>query len=109
MGVSLFSRSSDGRRAAGTLLPTDPDPATFTIKRLIQVGTFVVGHVQYPNATNFEGNKVLVWENATVDDISQLEVIDPHFLENNSIIARFRPDANGIASAIRYCKLFTPG
>jgi hypothetical protein len=108
MGIRLFggsaSRSAEAMNGDTTsLLPGDPDPTTFEVVDLEQVGRFVIGKVRYPNATNFEGRKILVWDNATVDEIENMKAIDPHFTHQNKIIARFRPTERGLELARRFC------
>lgn len=109
MGIRLFGNSC-GRTATAVetddytnLAPTDPNPSVFEVVNLEQVGRFVIGLVRYPDATTFEGRKILVWDDTTVDEIKKLDVIDPHFMHNNKIIARFRPTERGLQLARRFC------
>lgn len=54
--------------------------------------------VKYPDCTNFEGVKCMVYEGW----FSSSDVLDPHFQEDSKgPIARFKPDAEGIAMAKR--------
>lgn len=103
MGMRLFGGSSSGRSSIGQYAPNDPRPNIFKIEHLQQIGRFTIGIVNYPHSDNFEGDKILVWENATIDEISNLNLIDPHFLENNKIFARFRPTTYGWEAAKLLC------
>ena len=60
--------------------------------------------IKYPEATNFEGVKILV-----IKGEYQTEALsDPHFCENspNYLIARFRPTEEGWALAKRFCESY---
>ena len=102
MGMNFVC--SSGRAVAQTPAPNDPIPSRFRIQHLEQYGNFVIGKVIYPNCTTFDGLKIIVWENVTVDDIYRMDVIDPHFFEDNKIIARFAPTKNGMHYAIQFVK-----
>lgn len=105
MGLRLFGSSSLNRIYENKPLPTDPRPEVFKIISLKQIGKCVLGIVNYPHATNFEGDKILVWGNATVEEVRALRVIDPHFLKDSKIIARFRPTGEGYKLAKMFCKM----
>lgn len=104
MGLNIFARSSDKRISDNTYLPNDPRPDTFEIESLEQIGDHVLGLVKYPHATNYEGRKVLVWCYTKVSEIESMVLIDPHFLPENKIIARFRPTRVGLYLAREFCK-----
>lgn len=58
--------------------------------------------VQYPGCTNYEGKKVLVFEGDMVKfliKLAKLKCLDPHFCEENNLIARFVPTIKGIELA----------
>lgn len=105
MGIPLFKTShlttENGRLVA---LP-NPNPENFRIKRLAQVGSFLGALIVYPDATNFEGNKILVFAGVTADELRQRATIDPHFKEEGDIIARFRPDEQGWEDTMAFLKL----
>ena len=100
MGCNFLGRSSWSRAEAGTPAPNDPRPDAFFIKRAVQFGDYVVAEIKYPHATNFEGNKILVFKNSTVSEVHEMREIDPHFLEGNKAFARFRPSEDGWFSAV---------
>lgn len=111
MGVfKLFSSSSydkpvcrdrivevEKRVEVPVVLP-NPDPTNYTIERGIEVGRFVLLEVNYPDCTNYEGRKLLVYEYATLEELNEQGHLDPHFAENqeyHSPIARFEPTEHG--------------
>ena len=108
MGINLFRRSSDFRYAVGAPEPTDPDPTNFHILYAVDIPEThsCVVKIQYPNCTNYEGNKILVYKGLQVRDIQAMNEIDPHFLGGKvSPFARFEPTALGLEAAITLAKL----
>lgn len=64
--------------------------------------SYCVLMINYPNCTNYEGNKILVY-NYPLHIIERLNNIDPHFCENCiSPIARFEPTEQGWDNAIDF-------
>lgn len=88
--------------------PKNPNPAVFKILHAIQIGKNIVAHINYPGCENYEGNKVLVFENMNMDDFIKLKTIDPHFYPNNKIIARFKPDNAGWNLACEIALIHNP-
>lgn len=85
----------------------NPDPYNFRIDKHTQIENYLVLLVTYRGVTNYEGKKVLVYEDLTFEDVRKLKSLDPHFSDNKkfkSPIARFRPDITGWGMAIRFCK-----
>lgn len=81
----------------------NPDPENFVILRDKQVGKFLILEVQYPGCINYEGIKILLLENVTLESLkAHQKVLDPHFSNSGSIhhpIARFEPTKRGWAMA----------
>jgi hypothetical protein len=79
---------------------SNPDPSNFKIIDERMVGKYLVLLVSYPNCKNFEGKKLMVYENFT----SSKELIkfnsgklDPHFANRKgSPIARFAPASESL-------------
>lgn len=106
------SRLSD--RKPGTLnndsmvvskLP-NPDPHNCEIKRYLAVGKYLIVEIYYPDCTNFEGNKILVFE-TTIAKLKKQKAIDPHFSQSRKYIhpiARFIPTSKGWDMAFTLCK-----
>lgn len=80
----------------------------FKITAWYQKGSYLVVKVNYPSAKHYEGNKVLVYDGFTIDDLRSLKALDPHFLENKekpTPIARFEPTEDGWIYAQKFCNM----
>jgi len=99
MGFKWFSDTPSSIRTPD---PVDPKPDKFSIEHIEEHGDFVVALVNYPNCTTFKGQKVIVWEGVTKDEVMRMSLIDPHFLDSNKIIARFRPTVKGWKYAMKF-------
>lgn len=80
---------------------TDPNPRNFVIKKSKSYVTCWVSLINYPDAKNYEGNKILI----TTWDPNTRSVIDPHFDKDSGIIARFEPTDEGWELAKMFAKL----
>ena len=104
------SRIGDSRDAVGTAsyqqsIDPNPDPNNYKVVQAYEKGQFIVLKINYPNCTNYEGNKILVFSNVTMIDLINQRKIDPHFFESKqyaSPIARFEPTERGWQMAIRF-------
>lgn len=95
---SCFRFCSGGSYIGDTstpIKPYEPKPDIFKVERLAQGEKYLVVEVIYPDCINFEGRKILLMKNTSFIDILQAKELDPHFYEDNNIIARFRPDKEG--------------
>lgn len=82
---------------------SNPDPTHFTIVKAIQIGSALVIKVHYPDATSYEGFKVLVYRRATVAKLKLQGSIDPHFSRSKKFLspcARFEPTSWGWGIAL---------
>lgn len=87
----------------------NPNPERFTIKESVKVGKCLVLRVNYPDAKNFEGNKILVYEK---DYVNHWEILgrtkgklDPHFSDGEvSPVARFAPTEDGWNYALKFAQ-----
>lgn len=79
-----------------------PNPARFEIRRLEQVGADrVVAEVHYPDCTNYEGNKILLFVGMTERGVREMKTMDPHFSPTQVCpFARFEPTKRGWEWAI---------
>ena len=113
MGSLLFgsiSSSSFDSTKESVLTKNNPDPYNYTIKMQVQIGKYLIVYIIYPDCTNYEGKKILVYKDIKFEDLQKQMKIDPHFSDNKryySPIARFKPDKEGIDMTIRFCKLFS--
>lgn len=85
----------------------NPDPTRYDILRSEQVGRFLVVMLRYHGCTNYEGVKLSVYADCTLERLRAQKSIDPHFAENkqyHSPICRFVPTAEGWEMAVRMCR-----
>ena len=74
----------------------DPNPHKFIILDYIEKSGGILVKIQYPNCTNYEGIKILLFKDKNIKQIRALDTLDPHFLKNDSsLIARFVPTDEG--------------
>ncbi len=105
MGISPFvSKCCCGQSGGETpgRKPGAPDPQTFIILRTKQIGSYLVAEVVYPDCMNYEGRKILLYENVRNQSLMVQPEIDPHFCDSPGCvapIARFEPTARGWAMA----------
>lgn len=95
MGIHIgFSRDS----YISPAITGNPDPSKYEILRHKQDGDILVIEIHYPDCTNYEGKKILVYEGITLSELKLQKMIDPHFSESKefvSPIARFEPTDRG--------------
>lgn len=107
MGIfKWFSSGSDSCDCGASTVPAvtrnpNPDPMFFIVKNCKKVENHYVSQIQYPNCTNFEGNKILV---TTYDPRNRIK-IDPHFFPDSGLIARFEPTKAGAEAAVKLAKI----
>jgi len=107
MGIKCFGSSSSYDNDSSEVKDRNPDPSHYIISNTIQIGRFLIVEINYPNCDNYEGNKILVFENKTHDDLLLQKTIDPHFSAREpgkSPVARFVPSQDGLDMAISFCK-----
>ena len=131
MGMKLFSSSSYDRKGdcrcdppppsttinnSSTIINNyatlqNPDPNNYSIIDSAYYSKLthdvLVVRIKYPDCTNYEGVKILVYENVSLDDLKSQKSIDPHFSENKkyySPIARFEPTEKGWKNANNFAK-----
>ena len=76
----------------------NPDPTNFKILDYLQQGNNLLVKINYPNAKNFEGDKIMLYENVTLLQLINSKSIDPHFSNSKDCIApiaRFVPTEFG--------------
>jgi hypothetical protein len=116
MGVSCLGSSSsydyawNDKRAT---VPTEgnPNPAIYVITRFREIERLdyklLLVEINYPSCNNYEGNKILVYENMTISRLQKLKLVDPHFSSDHpekSPIARFKPTDSGWQMAETFMK-----
>lgn len=101
--MGLFKKSSWG---AAVMQAPQPNPYNFIVVSEKVNGDYLLAEVKYPDATNFEGNKILLIKGKkTLRGITSL---DPHFLKHSGVLimARFRPDVLGRALAAQTLEMW---
>lgn len=102
MGIGLGGKCSSSPYAAPN---SNPNPGNFTVTMVEYHNTtsgqqVLLLKVNYPDARNFEGDKILVYLGYTT--VGQLlkatgNKLDPHFANvRTAPVARFKPDARGL-------------
>lgn len=92
MGLGIWPYRHE---SASTINSGNPNPSNFKIEKFEQVGKYTIMEVVYPDATNFEGKKILVFENLDMVALINSKRLDPHFQVESNLIARFKPDEKG--------------
>lgn len=109
MGIRLFSSSTYDVEdySFKPVVAPNPDPANYRVLHKELIGKFLILHVQYPGCTNYEGTKILVYENVKWEQLQKQKSLDPHFSQStlyHSPIARFVPTDKGWLYAKRMCE-----
>lgn len=85
----------------------NPNPKNYKILDHISIGEYIILKIKYLDCVNFEGKKILVYRNVSIEKIKNQKLIDPHFSQNTkfiSPIARFLPTNEGWDMAVLFCK-----
>jgi hypothetical protein len=104
MGMNTLSSCSSSPYATKD---SNPNPKVYKITRVFNFGKNLAILVTYPNCTNFEGNKILVYKNIhNLENLLKLTKgeLDPHFSKGTSPFARFIPTEEGWNNAIKLCE-----
>lgn len=86
----------------------NPKPNNYIIKKYYSIKNNLVVVINYPDCTNYEGDKVLVYSNVNIKELKEQKLIDPHFSNNKkfkSPFARFEPTQFGIEMAKKLAKI----
>lgn len=81
----------------------NPDPKNYKIIKHLKRENFLAVLINYPDCINYEGNKILIFENCTLNDLKEQNLIDPHFSNNkkfHSPIMRLEPTDKGWSRAL---------
>lgn len=101
MGLNPFGRHSDviNQRDCRS---GNPNPDKWSIKRHSKVGKYLIVEMNYPDCINYHGDKILMFENCSIEKLEERTTIDPHFDDNSSLygesfspVARFEPTVKG--------------
>lgn len=86
--------------------PPQPDSANYRIERTVRKGDYLLMEITYPDCKNYEGRKILLFENTTLNDLMRQKYIDPHFCDNKDYkhpIARFGVDIKDVSKYEKVC------
>ena len=97
--MGLFKRPSWGNSYISD--PINPNPNVYRVISSQRFGYLYVVEINYPNCTNFEGNKILVMQ----ANPEHLKSIDPHFTEGGPVLARFEPSKWGRSMAKKFAQM----
>ena len=107
MGCSIGHKSSfssyDYKQPCNCYPPVqslpNPNPQRYTISGNIRLGRYLLVDIIYPDCTNYEGRKILLYRDVTIEKLIKQGSIDPHFSNNSNFhspIARFEPTEDGM-------------
>jgi hypothetical protein len=85
----------------------NPQPDNYHIINHLEINDFLIVEILYPDCQNYEGRKILMYENTTLAKLLTQKLIDPHFSTSEkyqSPIARFEPTKRGMMMAIKLAK-----
>lgn len=87
-----------------------PDPNNYIIIRHEEINNFLLVEIKYLDCINYDGHKIMIYEDCKLKDLIKQKHIDPHFSNNYNFfspIARFEPTQRGwdIAKITIYCLL----
>ena len=86
--------------STGCTPTSNPKPTNFKILRCWYQNGYTVAIVNYPDCTNYEGNKILLFEGHRITAIENSIELDPHFLEGSHLVGRFSPSVAGERAAM---------
>ena len=80
---------------------TTPNPNKFKFSirnKILTENDMVLLLVHYPDCTTYQGLKYILMDSKYYSP--DMDELDPHFLEDNHILARFKPNKQGLDLAI---------
>lgn len=80
----------------------NPNPYNFEIKEKVSKGNLTALKVLYPDATTYEGNKILIVEKMSKQQLRETVKLDPHFFPEGPVVARFKPSRQGWRDALAF-------
>jgi len=102
--IAMRSSRSSGGGVCADIRPGEPRPTNFKLVSYLAFGAYVVVEIVYPDCKNFEGHKILVYDDAKkFAELFKTGSVDPHFFEHvYSPVARFEPTDRGRSMAIAF-------
>lgn len=109
MGIGIgISRDNYSNECPIISVNVNPDPSLWSVLDHLQIGVYLIVKIKYHNCTNYEGVKILVYKDLTLQQLKNQVKIDPHFSENKfyaSPVARFEPTTRGWQMAKSLCEV----
>ena len=80
----------------------NPNPNNFEILQQFTLQQYTILTVRYPDCTNYEGQKILLYKDTPDGYFDDTKHLDPHFIDggSNYLIARFIPTKEGVDLAM---------
>lgn len=97
----MFTRrwlSKDSGTSSNPIPENNPNPRNYIIVQHIECRGHLLVNINYPDCKNYEGDKILLYKDLTLNDLRKQEVIDPHFNKSDRYkfpFARFEPTLAG--------------
>jgi len=98
LGAPIHSEDLSMPAECNRCLVPVPDPGNYKIVRSKAMYGNLLVKIKYPDCTNYEGNKILLYRNTTLKQLKAQKYIDPHFMNSKRIkspVARFEPTKAG--------------
>ena len=112
MGIKIFGSSSSFGLSDLSLYETNikpedinPDPVNFVIDNVISTKDYLLAIVTYPNCTNFDGQKYILFKGLSELELFEMDTLDPHFFPENKIVARLKPNEEGLELAYKIMEI----
>lgn len=103
MGIKLFGRSSASYSGWQSSDTGNPNPDRWSVVRWVALGQHLLVELNYPDCKNYEGRKILLYKNWTIEELKKQGKVDPHFSDEKkwrSPFARFEPTPEGWLAGI---------
>lgn len=85
----MSSYSSFDSRKSNTMVEGNPNPLNYKIVKYHQHQNNLMIWLVYPDCNNYEGNKILIFKNTDLQDLTKQKKIDPHFSDNKKYKSPF--------------------
>jgi len=66
-----------------------PEIENYTIVKWFYYNEHLMVWVNYKDVDNYEGNKIMIYKNCTIEQLTSQKLIDPHFSSNKEMYSPF--------------------
>ncbi len=110
MGFKLFSfsySSYESSTITKIIQSPNPDPKNWKIIKVARTvdRIHIMVLVNYPDATNYEGNKLMILTEKWFEECQTSGILDPHFFPEKGPIVRLTPDQKGWELGLQILKM----